>query len=89
MLREAYDSMKKPQSNIKDSVWCAEYNEIKEDDFLPIVTKTKNVVCHFFHKEFDRCKILDQHLKNLCSYHPETAFIKLEAEKSPFFINKL
>lgn len=31
-----------------------EYREIKQDEFLPTVTKTKRVVCHFYHTDFER-----------------------------------
>jgi len=33
-----------------------------EKAVLDITTKTKNVVVHFFHKEFRRCQIMDKHL---------------------------
>jgi len=38
------------------------YTEILEEEFLPTVTKTNFVICHFFHKDFERCKIFDHHL---------------------------
>ena len=38
------------------------YIEIVEEEFLPTVTKTKYVVVAFFHKDFERCKIIDMHL---------------------------
>ena len=38
------------------------YSEIVEDEFLPAVTKTKFVIVHFYHKDFERCKIMDHHL---------------------------
>lgn len=31
-----------------------EYTEISQDEFLPCVTKTKRVVCHFYHQDFER-----------------------------------
>ena len=40
-----------------------EYREISQDDFLPIVTTCKRVVCHFYHSDFERCKIYDHHLR--------------------------
>jgi hypothetical protein len=44
-----------------------------------ITTKTENVVCHFFHKDFERCKIVDKHLALLAKKYLETRFIKLSA----------
>eukprot|EP00826_Nyctotherus_ovalis_P058154 TRINITY_DN7976_c0_g1_i8.p1 TRINITY_DN7976_c0_g1~~TRINITY_DN7976_c0_g1_i8.p1 ORF type:complete len:231 (+),score=79.19 TRINITY_DN7976_c0_g1_i8:153-845(+) len=66
-----------------------EYNEIDESEFLSAVTKSKNVVCHFYHREFERCKIVDEHLKKICIEHIEAKFIKINAEKAPFFVGKL
>ncbi|XP_031497028.1 thioredoxin domain-containing protein PLP3B-like [Nymphaea colorata] len=66
-----------------------EYREISEGDFLAEVTKTEKVICHFYHREFYRCKIVDKHLKNLAPRHIDTKFIKLDAENAPFFVAKL
>jgi hypothetical protein len=55
------------------------YDEVQEGDFLEIVTTSERVVCHFFHREFERCRILDMHLSNLATSHLETRFIKLSA----------
>ncbi|GKU99217.1 hypothetical protein SLEP1_g12093 [Rubroshorea leprosula] len=66
-----------------------EYREISEGDFLGEVTGSEKVVCHFYHKEFYRCKIMDKHLKALSPKHLDTKFIKLDAENAPFFIAKL
>eukprot|EP00741_Cyanophora_paradoxa_P012175 tig00020603_g11763.t1 len=66
-----------------------EYSEISEQDFLPKVTGSFWVICHFYHCEFERCKIVDKHLNILARKHVEPLFIKLNAEKSPFFVGKL
>ena len=65
------------------------YTEIVEQEFLPTVTGTDYVVCAFFHKDFERCKIVDMHLHKICRVHTETRFVRIDAEKCPFFINKL
>ncbi|GBF90242.1 thioredoxin domain-containing protein-like [Raphidocelis subcapitata] len=65
------------------------YDEVTEGDFLEITTDTENVVCHFFHKDFERCKIVDKHLALLAKKYMETRFIKLSAPDSPFFTVKL
>ena len=65
------------------------YTEITEQEFLPIVTKTKYVIVAFFHKDFQRCKIMDMHLERICKTHEETRFVKIDAEKCPFFVQKL
>lgn len=66
-----------------------EYREIGEGDFLAEVTGSEKSICHFYHKEFYRCKIMDKHLKALAPKHIGTKFIKLDAENAPFFVTKL
>ncbi|GAB4835501.1 Thioredoxin domain-containing protein plp3b, variant 2 [Ancistrocladus abbreviatus] len=66
-----------------------EYREITEGDFLAEVTRSELVVCHFYHKEFYRCKIMDKHLRSLAPKYIDTKFIKLDAENAPFFVAKL
>ena len=65
------------------------YSEISEDQFLPVVTKTRFVILHFYHKDFERCKIVDMHLSQIAKQHTETHFVKIDAEKCPFFVAKL
>lgn len=65
------------------------YVEIVQDEFLDSVTKSKYVICHFYHQDFERCKIVDKHLELLAQRHLATKFVKLNAEKAPFFIGKL
>ncbi|KAK9285673.1 hypothetical protein L1049_024872 [Liquidambar formosana] len=66
-----------------------EYREVTEGDFLGEVTGSERVICHFYHREFYRCKIMDKHLKSLAPRHIDTKFIKLDAENAPFFVSKL
>ncbi|GAB2300976.1 Thioredoxin domain-containing protein plp3a [Dionaea muscipula] len=66
-----------------------EYREITEADFLGEVTSSELVICHFYHNEFYRCKIMDKHLKSLSPKYIDTKFIKLDAENAPFFVSKL
>lgn len=63
--------------------------EIVQDEFLTAVTGSLKVVCHFYHRDFERCKIMDMHLEKLAPQHIETKFIKIDAEKAPFFCEKL
>jgi thioredoxin-like negative regulator of GroEL len=44
---------------------------------------------HFFHDDFTRCKIVDSHLSKLCLKYTSTKFVRLNAGKAPFFIDKL
>lgn len=65
------------------------YVEIVQDDFLKEVTKSKYVVCHFYHPEFQSCKVIDKHLEQLARKHLATKWIKIDANKAPFFVGKL
>jgi len=65
------------------------YREIVQDDFLKEVTSSERVICHFYHRDFERCKIMDMHLQRLAARHTETKFVKIDAEKTPFFTAKL
>ena len=47
---------------LKKNKGFGEYREIVEEEFLPSVTKSEFCVVHFFHRDFERCKIMDKHL---------------------------
>lgn len=66
-----------------------QYREIVQDEFLAEVTSSKYTVCHFYHREFPRCTIMNHHLAKLAPQHLETKFIHINAEKAPFFVDKL
>lgn len=66
-----------------------ELNEIVQDEFLPRITASTRAVCHFYHDDFHRCKIMDKHLGILARAHMETLFLKINASKAPFFCEKL
>jgi hypothetical protein len=53
--------------------------QVAEGDFLEVVTSTPRVVCHFFHADFERCKLLDAHLAALARRFFATRFIRLSA----------
>jgi len=63
--------------------------EITEEEFLPNVTSSKFVLCNFYHQDFERCKIMDMHLRKIAAVHTEAKFVTMNAEKAPFFIKKL
>mmetsp|Transcript_7322 Transcript_7322/g.11113 ORF Transcript_7322/g.11113 Transcript_7322/m.11113 type:complete len:338 (-) Transcript_7322:120-1133(-) len=67
-----------------------DYRTIQQDDFLPECSgKSEWVAIHFFHKEFERCKILDHHLNLIAPQHITCKFLRIDAEKAPFFVGKL
>lgn len=66
-----------------------QYREISQDEFLTEVTGSLRVVCHFYHRDFQRCKIMDMHIAKLAPKHIEAKFVKIDGEKAPFFVEKL
>jgi len=83
--------LKKSSSKLNE--WRAlghgQYGLVSQDDFLSAVTASKYVVCHFMHTAFARCDIVDKHLAALALRHLPTKFIRIDAEKAPFFVQKL
>lgn len=66
-----------------------EYREIVEDEFLKECTSSVRVVVHFFHGDFERCKIMDKHLRVIAPKHDSCKFVSINADKAPFFVTKL
>jgi thioredoxin-like negative regulator of GroEL len=66
-----------------------QYLQVKEENFLQEVTTTEAVVVHFFHPDFQRCKIVDKHLTAVSRKYPETKFIRVNGPEAPFFVTKL
>ncbi len=66
-----------------------EYTEITENEFLEAVIKSPRAVVHFFHRDFARCKSVDKNLAVVAPAIIGTRFLKINAEKCPFFIEKL
>jgi len=65
------------------------YEEIEEEVFLKTVTASERCVVHFYHKDFEKCKIMDMHLRRMCRKFMGTRFVRLDAEKAQFFSQKL
>lgn len=45
--------------------------------------------CFFFYFVSRRCKVMDMRLGELAPRHLETKFLRIDAEKAPFFVQKL
>ncbi|XP_077994908.1 uncharacterized protein LOC144448515 [Glandiceps talaboti] len=61
----------------------------KEKDFLELTTSEKKVIVHFYHPDFRRCGIIDEHLSKLASKHFTTKFAKVSVDIAKFFVQKL
>ena len=66
-----------------------QYRTITQDEFLSECTGSIYVAVHFFHEEFERCKIMDYHLKIIAPIHTSCKFVRIDAVKAPFFVSKL
>lgn len=63
------------------------YREKSEKEFFELIKQKKEkIVAHFFHEEFQKCQILHKNLEIVAYNHPETLFIKINAEKANFLV---
>merc|ERR1719174_117162 len=83
-MKEAHDKKLKYKQ-----LGHGQYDEIEEEKFLKTVTASERCVVHFYHKNFEKCKIMDMHLRRMCRKFIGTRFVRLDAEKAPFFVEKL
>jgi hypothetical protein len=78
----------------QQQIWLAkkhgQYTEMgDEKEWFEACQGSVNVVCHFYQESSLNCKVVDKHLSLLAEKHPETRFIKINAEKSPFLTQRL
>jgi len=67
-----------------------QYNEVPGDkEFFAETKDSPRLVCHFYRDSTFRCKIVDKHLAILAPKHIETKFLKVNAERCHFLIEKL
>lgn len=64
-----------------------EINDVKE--FFNAAKKSARMCVHFYRGVTPRCEIVDAHFEKLAHDHLETRFIKINAEKSPYLVEKL
>jgi hypothetical protein len=83
-MKDAHDKRLKYQA-----LGHGSYDEIEEDVFLKTVCASPRCVVHFYHKQFEKCKVIDMHLRKCAKKFFGTKFVRLDAEKSPFFVEKL
>mmetsp|Transcript_5162 Transcript_5162/g.8056 ORF Transcript_5162/g.8056 Transcript_5162/m.8056 type:complete len:252 (-) Transcript_5162:473-1228(-) len=89
--KERIQAMKEEREKRKvmESKGHGTYNDVNEEEFLPEVTGAFQVCCHFYHQEFERCRIVDKHMGILAKKYFDTKFIKVHAPDAPFFVQKL
>jgi len=93
VLRERrLEAMKRAEKQKQD--WMAaghgKYEELgEESEFFATCKKSKNVVCHFYRDSTFSCKVVDKHLAILEPRHLETRFVRINAERSKFLVERL
>jgi hypothetical protein len=64
-----------------------EMNDTK--DFFNAAKKSQRMIVHFYRSVTARCEIVDAHFHKLAPQHLETKFVRIDAEKSPFLVERL
>lgn len=64
-----------------------EISDTKE--FFNAAKKSSRMIVHFYRSVTPRCQIVDAHFERLAPTHLEARFVKIDAEKSPYLVEKL
>lgn len=65
------------------------YELIEEGNFFEVAKQSEYIVVHFYRPSTWRCEIVDRHLKQLAVKHWGTRFVKIDAEKSRYLVERL
>ena len=66
------------------------YIDVKDEKvLLEITTSYKKCVVHFHKSDFNRCRIMDDHLRIIAEQHLEARIVKINVENAPFLVTKL
>jgi hypothetical protein len=60
-----------------------------QKEFFDACKKSKRVVCLFFRDSNKWCDVLSNHMQVLAEKHMEAKFLKVNAENSPFLVERL
>ena len=66
-----------------------QFREIVQDEFLAEACSSLRVICLFYHNDFPRCEIMSHHMAKLAPRHIESKFVKINADKALFFVDKV
>jgi hypothetical protein len=92
MRRQRLDQLKRVAK--QKSEWLAHghgtYREVDDQKrFFEELKPTARAVVHFYRPSTRRCEIYDRHLDLLARKHVETKFLRVNAERSPFLVERL
>jgi thiol-disulfide isomerase/thioredoxin len=58
-------------------------------EFFNAAKKSQKMIAHFYRSVTPRCQIVDAHMERLAQQHLEARFVKIDAEKNPFLVERL
>lgn len=65
------------------------YSELTDTkEFFAAAKKSSRLMVHFYRGVTPRCEIVDAHFTKLADKHVECRFVKLNAEKNPYLVEK-
>ena len=66
------------------------YIDVKDEkNLLEITTSHEKCIVHFHKTDFNRCRIMDDHLRSIAEEHLEARVVKINVENAPFLVTKL
>merc|ERR1711972_125576 len=91
LRRKRLEQMKATHSEKKKKLASGhgQYDMIEEKEFFDVAKKSDFMVVHFWRESTWRCEIMDKHLRQLAQKHWKTRFVKINAEKSPYLVERL
>ena len=66
------------------------YTEVADQkQWFAVCKESERVICHFYRPQTKWCQYIDKHFQALAPKHMEAKFIKINAEKCPFLVQRL
>lgn len=92
MRERRIEQMKRDQAKKEEYVAAGHgvYSEFTDQkEFFEQAKRSKRFIAHFYRGVTWRCQVVDKHLEDLARTHYEAKFVKIDAEKSPFLVDRL
>lgn len=90
VMRQMKEKMMSKNENKQPEHIKGRLEERTESEFFELIkAKKERIIAHFYHKDFGKCLIMNHNLDKIAYAHPESLFIKINAETSPFLVQKL
>ena len=89
-MREQRMMQLKRELDAKKVPTFGSYETINDEKKLMLMTtSTNSMVIHFAHKDFKRCRIMDQHMEILAKKYLYTRFVRVYVENVPFLVDRM